>query len=103
MHTRVVVIKLAVHVPALGVEQIANCIAQRRLAAMADMQRPGRIGRYKFHQNALRVGLVRTKARLTLQNIAHDFLLGAREQAHIDKARPGDVNVLHPLHKSGLR
>ena len=55
LHARIVVIKLAVHLPTLGVEQLANRVAQSRLSAMPHMQWTGGVGRHKFHQQALTV------------------------------------------------
>jgi hypothetical protein len=51
LHAGVVVIKLAVHLPALGLEQVANGVAQRGLAAMAHVQRAGGVGRDELDQH----------------------------------------------------
>ena len=44
LHTGIVVIELAVHRPTLGIEQVANRVAQGGLPAMAHMQRAGGVG-----------------------------------------------------------
>ena len=44
LHAGVVIVKLAVHIPALGLEQVANGVAQCGLTAMTHVQRSGRIG-----------------------------------------------------------
>ena len=103
LHTRVVVIELAVHRPALGGEEVADRVAERRLAAVAHMQRTGRVGRHELHHQALAVGRLFAKTGAGAQHLAHDLLLGRRLQADVDEARPGDVNVGHPLLVHGLR
>ena len=77
LHTRVVVIKLAVHRPALRGKQIANGIAQSGLAAMAHMQWARGIGRYKLHQHVgMALGLL-AKAGGCVQDLFDHRLLGA--------------------------
>ena len=51
LHARIVVIELAVHLPALGGVEAADGVAQRRLATMAHVQRAGGVGRHELdHQ-----------------------------------------------------
>ena len=91
MHARVVVIKLAVHIPALAGVQIANGVAQRRLAGVAHVQGAGRVGRHKLHQEALAFGRLLAKRAACGQHFAHHLLFGRRFEADIDKAWPGDL------------
>ena len=49
----VVDVILAVHVEAGGAQQIGDRRAVRRAAPVADMQRPGRIGRHELDLHAL--------------------------------------------------
>jgi hypothetical protein len=51
----IVVIELARYRAALPLEQRGDRIAERRLAAMADVQRAGRIGRNELDLDLLRV------------------------------------------------
>ena len=91
MHAGVVVIKLAVHIPALAGVQIANGVAQRRLAGVAHVQGAGRVGRDKFHQEALAFGRLLAKQSACSQHLAHHLLFSGRLEADIDKAWPGDL------------
>src|SRR5690606_29175609 len=45
LHAGVVVVELAAHVPAVGVERAGDAVADDRRAAVADVQRAGRVGR----------------------------------------------------------
>jgi hypothetical protein len=83
LHTRIVVIKLAVHRPALAFKQIAQRIAQSRLSAMAHMQGTGGVGRNKFNQQALAAGGLLAKGVRSLQDLAHHLLLGLGLQAQV--------------------
>ena len=99
LHASVVVIELAVHLPALGLEQVANGVAQRRLAAVANVQRARWISGNKLHQHAVTgVGLL-AKRRGLRQHLAHDLLLGLGLEFDIDKAGTGNVNGRHPALK----
>ncbi len=97
LHARVVVIKLAVDVETLRGKQIANRIAQSRLAAVAYVQRAGRVGRHKLDQHALAVVHLETELFFGGQHLAHDLLFGRRLQTDVDKAGACNFNVLHPL------
>jgi len=97
LHTRVVVVKLAVNVPALGRKQVADRVAERRLPAVAHVQRPGRVGRDKLDHHAARL-VHRLDAVLPgrRQHLAHGFLLGRRLEPEVDEARPGDFHRIDP-------
>ena len=99
LHARIVVIKLAVDVPALGLKQIANSVTQCCLAAMAHMQRPGWVGGDKLHHDALAMGRPAPELRALGQNIPHDLLLGGSFELDVDKAGAGNVNGIHPATK----
>ena len=97
LHAGVVVIKLAVHGPTLGAEQVANGIAQGGLAAVAHVQRARGVGRHKLHQHALAVDRPeRQTASALAQHLAHHFLLGSGLQANIDEAGACDLDVASP-------
>ena len=91
MHAGVVVIKLAVHIPALAGVEIANGVPQRRLAGVAHVQGAGGVGRDKFHQQALAFGRLLAKRAACGQHFAQHLLFGRRFEADIDKAWPGDL------------
>ena len=76
LHPGVVVIELAVHLPALGLHQVAHGVAQRRLPAVAHVQRARGVGRDELHHHLLAVGRLRAKVRAGLQHLAHHRLLG---------------------------
>ena len=54
LHAGVVVIELAHDLPALGLEQVADRVAEGRLAGVADVQRAGRIGGDELDQHRRR-------------------------------------------------
>ena len=96
LHACVVVIELAVHAPALRGEQVADGVTNGRLAAMADVQRPGGVGRDEFDQHARIARALETEALPGSQHLAHDFLLGRWFQANVDEAGARDVDVGNP-------
>src|SRR5690606_10957280 len=49
LHAGVVVVELAPHRPAGGAQQARHAVAQRRVAAVAHVQRAGGVGRDVFH------------------------------------------------------
>ena len=76
--------------------QIANCIAQRGLAPVAHVQRPGRVGRNKFDHHLLSAGGLAAKLDALSQHSRHHLLFGLRRQPDIDKPWPGDFQSLGP-------
>jgi hypothetical protein len=96
LHPGVVVIELAPDVPALRGEQVADGVAQSGLAAMAHVQRAGRVGRDELDQHAFVARRLEAEARARLQHRAHDLLLGRRLEPDIDEAGAGDVDVRNP-------
>jgi len=96
LHAGVVVIELAPDVVALAGEQVADGIAQCGLAAMADMQRAGRVGRHEFDQHAHPRGRLLPVMRAGFQHLAHDLLLGLRREADVEETGTGDVDAFDP-------
>jgi hypothetical protein len=96
LHAGVVVIELAVHLPALRGEQVADRVAQSGLAPVADVQRAGRVGRDELDQHAFVARRLEAEARPRLQHRAHDLLLGRRLEPDVDEAGAGDVDVRNP-------
>lgn len=84
------------HGKALPVQQVGQRVAQCRLAAVADVQRAGRVGGDKLDQHlavhALCLGAV---AVALLQHRAQHIGLGGRRQAQVDKAGAGDFQAGH--------
>ena len=96
LHTRVVVIELARHVPALRGVQVAHRVAQRRLSAVAHVKRAGGVGRDKFDHELAAVGRLHAKAGAACQHLADDLLLGLGLEFDVDEAGPGDIDGLDP-------
>ena len=97
MHARVVVVKLAPHRGTLGFKQVADCVAQRGLSAVADMQRTGGVGRDKLDNRFLPgVCALAAISGALRQDAAHGLLLGSRLQADVDEPRPGDFHRIDP-------
>ena len=91
LHPGVVVVELAGHRMAAGIEQRRQGVAQRTLAAMADVQRAGGVGRYELDQHgAGAAGRGAAEAGALGQGRAHhpQFRLG--RDAQVDEAGPGD-------------
>ncbi len=77
---------------ALRQEQRRHRVAQRGLAAVADVQRAGRVGRDEFddHVVAGAAGAA-AEGRALFEHAARDRLLGAGGHAQVDEAGAGDV------------
>ena len=102
LDTRIVVIELALNLPAAGLEQRGDRIAQRSLSAMTDMQRPGGVGRHELDQDlAARAKLVAPEAIALREDHAEHFALGAGGQTQIDEARTGDLGRFDQLSRTG--
>mmetsp|Transcript_20389 Transcript_20389/g.78156 ORF Transcript_20389/g.78156 Transcript_20389/m.78156 type:complete len:636 (-) Transcript_20389:435-2342(-) len=97
LHAGVVVIELARDLVALGLEQRAQRIAERRLARMAHMQRAGGVGRHELHHHMLAGRRALAEMGAGGQHLGHHRLLGGRLEADVDEARAGDLERLHPL------
>jgi hypothetical protein len=106
----VVVIELARDAPALRFEQIADRVAQCRLARMPHMQRARRIGRDKLHQHLALGGCLVTELGALRQHLGHHGLACGGRQAQVDESGPGDFQrgdeALHcalPLQRADQR
>ena len=98
LHTRIVVVKLARHIPARRMQHVAQTIAHRRAAPVPDMQRSGRVRRDELHAHlAPRAEVDMPIARARLQHAVHHVLLGRSGDEHIDEARPGDLQFLDDI------
>jgi hypothetical protein len=88
----VVVVELAGDLVALGFEQRGHGIAQRGLAAVADVQRAGRVGRDEFDDHMMAgAGIAAAVGLALLQDGARHRLLGGVGQAQVDEARTRDL------------
>ncbi len=96
LHAGIVVVILAVHAPALGAEEVADRIAQGRLAAVAHVQRPRGIGGDELDQHALAVVLLVAEPVAGGQHLAHDLLLGGGFEADVQEAGAGDLDGIGP-------
>ncbi len=97
LHPGIVVIELAHDAAALRLEQLAQRIAERRLAAVADVQRTGRIGRDEFDQHRLVDLRLQAEALALAQDLADHRLLGRRLQVQVDEAGAGDLERRDPV------
>ena len=110
LHAGIVVIKLTKHIPALAGVELANRVTQRRLAAVAHVQRAGWVGRDKFDQHLLIWHhRLETVAFAGGQHLAHGLLLGFGLEPEVDEARAGDLDRIDPAlvnrqrHQRGLQ
>jgi hypothetical protein len=95
LHADVVPVELARHLPALRREQVGERIAERRLARMAQMQRPGRIRRHELDHHLLAGVRARGAEALPLAKyLSHHLLLGRRRDPQVDEAGPGDLHFV---------
>jgi hypothetical protein len=100
LHAGVVVIELAQHLGALALQQVADAVAQRRVAAVAHVQRAGGVGGDELHHHLASAGGWRPKRSARGQHLGHHGLFGGSGQAQVDEARAGDFQRLHPaLHR----
>jgi hypothetical protein len=94
LHTGIVIVKLARHIPARRVQHVAQAIAHCRAAAMPDMQRSSRVCRNEFHPHlATRSEMNVAVSHTSLQYAAHHLLFGCGGDEHIDEARPRDLHL----------
>ncbi len=95
LHAGVVVVELARHLPPLGAEQVGERVAERRLARVAKVQRPGGIRRDELHHHPM-AGVLRRGAETVAlaQRLAHHVALGGGGDAQVDEAGSGDFGRL---------
>ena len=96
LDARVVVVELAVDLPALRLEQVADGVAERSVAAVTYVQRPGRVGGDEFDDHTAAAARLATEAFPSGDDLGHDRLPRRRLQREIDEAGPGDLHRLHP-------
>ncbi|MNS46008.1 hypothetical protein D3C72_784900 [compost metagenome] len=96
----VVVVELAGDVPADGVVQAAQGVAQRGLAGMAHVQRAGGVGRHEFNQDLLAAARGAAKACALLGHRGDDGLARRSGNAQVDEAGAGDFGAIDQI--SGL-
>ena len=83
---------------ALRLEERGDCIAERGLAAVADMQGAGRVGGDEFHLHRLAAARARPAvARPLLQHARDDAEARAGLEAEVDEARAGDFRTLERI------
>ena len=89
----VVDVVLAVHLVARGVEQVRERRAEGGVAAVADVQRPGGIGRNELDQHAPAGAELAAAVGGALVRDPQQFLVvGGRRQEEIDEARARDLD-----------
>ena len=96
LHAGIVVVELAFHVPAAGIEQAAQAVADDGIAAVAHVQRAGRIGGDEFHAHGLAgaVGIAAVGVALG-QDAAHFGVIGVGGEEEVDEAGAGDLDLVH--------
>src|SRR5690606_19168820 len=89
----VVVVVLAPDAPAVGVEHARDAVADHRGAAVADVQRPGRVGGHVLDAGyAALAGVVAAVVRALREDGAQLALPGAFGQPEVEEARAGDLD-----------
>src|SRR5690606_35213414 len=93
LHAGVVVVELAAHRPAVGVEHARDAVADHAGAAVAHVQRSGGIGRDVFHAgSASGAGVVAAVARALGVQLDQLPAPGLGREAEVQEAGPGDVD-----------
>ena len=93
LHTGVVVIELARDAPPLRRQQVSQCVTKRRLSRVAEVERPGRIGRNELDHDVLAsVRVADAEAVGLVQHVAHHLLPRAGRQPQVDESRAGDFD-----------
>ena len=94
----VVVVELARHVGALPFDEARERVAQRRLPAVPDVQRSGRIGRDELDHHALAAPGVAAAEPLALGEDVPDHRLPRRAgDEDVDEPGAGDLDLLHQI------
>src|SRR5690606_22585172 len=93
LHAGIVVVVLAPHAPAVGVEHARDAVADHRRAAVADVQRAGGIGRNVFDARGAAAAAVVAAVRRALRvHRAQLALPGAGGEAEVEETRAGDLD-----------
>src|SRR5690606_14495447 len=94
LHPGVVVIELAAHLPAVGVEHPGDAVADHAGAAVAHVQRAGGVGGHVFHaRHAPAAAVVAAIAVALGVDQAQLLAPGTGGEAEIDEARAGDLRA----------
>src|SRR5690606_22689748 len=89
----VVVVELALDLPAVGVEHAGDAVADRGGAAVAHVQRTGRVGRDVLHaRGAALAGGVAAVLAAVAQHPRDLALPGTGGEVEVDEAGPGDLD-----------
>ncbi|MCY1203993.1 hypothetical protein D9M72_155080 [compost metagenome] len=99
----VVVVELAGDVPAAGVVQAADGVAQRGLAGVAHVQRAGGVGRHEFDQDLFAAAGRAAEVGALFGHGGDDGLAGRGGDAQIDEAGAGDFGAFDQGGGAGLR
>src|SRR5690606_11419129 len=90
----VVVVELALHVPAVRRQRASDAVTDHRSAAVANVQRAGRVGGYVFHPgHAAAAAVVAAVAGALGVDPAQLLLPGAGGEAEVDETRARDPGV----------
>ena len=93
LHAGVVVVELALHVPAVGIEHARDAVADHRRAAVADVQRAGGVGRDVFDAgHAARAAGVAAEGFALRVHFAQLALPGFGREAEIEEAGASDLD-----------
>ena len=91
---RVVVIELAADIPAGGLQQATDTIADRRPPAVAHVQRAGGVGGHVFHLYfASRPGIAGSEGFALRQDAFYHCQVAGAGEEKIDKTRPRDLGA----------
>ena len=91
LRASVVVVELAIDVPAGVLEQRANRVAEGGLTAVADVQRTGGIGRHELHDHAFAVADIEAAEGIgRLENGEQAARLKPRIEPEVEESRAGN-------------
>jgi hypothetical protein len=94
LHAGIVVVELALHVPAVGGHHARDAVADHAGAAVADMQRAGRVGRHVFHAHRLAVAAgVAAEAVARRHGCRAPAAARRRRQVDVDEAGPREFDL----------
>ena len=100
----VVVVELARDVAALPLEQVRDGVAERRLPAVTDVERSGRIGRDELDDDALAGALAAASVALPgIEDRPNDVLACRGRNPHVDEPGPGNFHFLDDARKCSLQ
>jgi len=103
LRTGVVIVELARHIGALPLDQARDRVAERRLAAVADVQGAGRIRGDELDEHALAgARLASSVAILLVEDRRHDLLARCMRKLQVDETGTGDVGRLNDAGQRGF-